>query len=50
MGDIGGGHYTAYAQNAVDMKWYDFNDRLCTAVDAEDVHTPNAYILYYVRA
>lgn len=27
-GGLGGGHYTAYAKNFVDEKWYDFNGKL----------------------
>lgn len=27
FGGLGGGHYTAYAQNFVDKKWYDYNGK-----------------------
>lgn len=31
-GSMGGGHYTAYAKNHVDKKWYDFNDSRVSAI------------------
>lgn len=29
MGNVGGGHYTAYAMNVTDNEWYSFNDSWC---------------------
>jgi len=26
MGDLGGGHYTAFCKNAVNKQWYSFDD------------------------
>ena len=26
FGNVGGGHYTAYAKNPINNKWYDFDD------------------------
>jgi ubiquitin carboxyl-terminal hydrolase 4/11/15 len=28
MGGLGGGHYTAYAQNFFDDQWYEYNGKL----------------------
>lgn len=33
-GGLGGGHYTAYAQNFVDKKWYEYNGRLTQPQDS----------------
>lgn len=33
MGGLGGGHYTAYAKNYGDGKWYEFNDSWAGSVD-----------------
>ena len=61
-GGLGGGHYTAYAQNFVDGKWYYFDGNnisfktLLICVDsnvrparAEDTVTAAAYLLFYRR-
>ena len=29
FGGMGGGHYTAYAKNCVDQRWYNFDDTFC---------------------
>jgi len=48
-GGLGGGHYTAYALND-DGKWCYYDDsRVNTDVDAKDVVTQSAYVLYYRR-
>ncbi|KAJ1836202.1 hypothetical protein IWW55_000049 [Coemansia sp. RSA 2706] len=47
-GGMGGGHYTAYARNPEDQKWYDFNDSHVSPVsDSESVKTSAAYMLFY---
>ncbi|KAJ2718688.1 hypothetical protein GGI07_005642 [Coemansia sp. Benny D115] len=47
-GGLGGGHYTAYALNPDDGKWYDFDDsRVSPLASAEDVKTRAAYMLFY---
>lgn len=49
FGGLGGGHYTAYAQND-DGEWCYFDDsRVTTAVDAKEVVSASAYVLYYRR-
>ncbi|CEG76877.1 Putative Ubiquitin carboxyl-terminal hydrolase [Rhizopus microsporus] len=48
-GDMGGGHYTAYAQNAIDKHWYDFDDTSVTKIDERRIKTSAAYVLFYKR-
>lgn len=47
-GGLGGGHYTAYAKNFVDSKWYYFDDsRVSKVDDPRDAIRGNAYLLFY---
>jgi hypothetical protein len=49
-GSLSSGHYTAYAKNVQDRKWYSFDDKSVRELDsAADVVTKNAYILVYVQ-
>ncbi|UKZ80751.1 hypothetical protein TrVFT333_008515 [Trichoderma virens FT-333] len=49
-GGLGGGHYTAYAKNFVDGRWYNYNDSSVSAVsDPSSVVTSAAYLLFYRR-
>ncbi|PNY22306.1 Ubiquitin carboxyl-terminal hydrolase 12 [Tolypocladium capitatum] len=49
-GGLGGGHYTAYAKNFVDRRWYSFNDSSVHVVsDPASVVTSAAYLLFYRR-
>ena len=48
-GTLNGGHYTAFAKNRLNGKWYLFNDSRCTAVVQEEVRTSSAYMLFYER-
>ncbi|KAF2150578.1 UCH-domain-containing protein [Myriangium duriaei CBS 260.36] len=48
-GGLGGGHYTAYAKNFFNGKWYDFNDSFVSEQGGKDVVTPAAYLLFYRR-
>ncbi|KAK0521378.1 hypothetical protein OC835_006903, partial [Tilletia horrida] len=48
-GGLGGGHYTAYAKNPVDGKWYYFDDSSVRSVEATSVQTTAAYVLFYRR-
>jgi ubiquitin carboxyl-terminal hydrolase 4/11/15 len=34
FGSLNGGHYTAFAKNAIDGKWYDFDDTDVSKIDA----------------
>jgi ubiquitin carboxyl-terminal hydrolase 4/11/15 len=50
-GALGGGHYTAYCKNLIDMNWYSFNDSSIRKIDnvEETVISPQAYVLFYRR-
>lgn len=50
MGDLGGGHYTAYGKNCVDNNWYNFNDSSVSPVDSPSmIKSAAAYVLFYKR-
>ncbi|XP_013413385.1 ubiquitin carboxyl-terminal hydrolase 20-like isoform X1 [Lingula anatina] len=46
-GTAGGGHYTAYALNHYDDKWYEYDDQYVTEVDVQTVQNCEAYVLFY---
>ncbi|KAM0204587.1 hypothetical protein ACHAPA_001969 [Fusarium lateritium] len=49
-GGLGGGHYTAYAKNFCDGRWYNYNDSSATPVsDPSSCITSAAYLLFYRR-
>ncbi|SCU95971.1 LAFA_0G03488g1_1 [Lachancea sp. 'fantastica'] len=48
-GGLGGGHYTAYAKNAEDDKWYYFDDSRVTETNCERSVSEAAYLLFYRR-
>jgi hypothetical protein len=48
-GGLGGGHYTAYAKNYLEQKWYTFNDSSVYPVGDENIVTSSAYVLFYRR-
>ncbi|KAF2497990.1 UCH-domain-containing protein [Lophium mytilinum] len=49
-GGLGGGHYTAYAQNFYDKQWYEYNDSsVSRRKDPASVVTSAAYLLFYRR-
>ncbi|DAZ99023.1 TPA: hypothetical protein N0F65_010909 [Lagenidium giganteum] len=49
VGALGGGHYFAYVLSGKDGKWKCFNDHQCKDLDAKEVVSSTAYILFYVR-
>ncbi|GAA5849097.1 hypothetical protein JCM8547_006443 [Rhodosporidiobolus lusitaniae] len=49
FGGLGGGHYTAFAKNPENGKWYDFDDSRVTEISPDRVRTPAAYLLFYRR-
>jgi len=49
FGGMGGGHYTAYAKNCVDDRWYNFDDSSVSSADEESVCSKAAYVLFYQR-
>ena len=48
-GDLGAGHYTAFAKNPYDGKWRQFDDNRVKIIDAQQVVTQHAYLLFYLR-
>jgi len=49
-GGLGGGHYTAYAKNKEDGRWYNFNDSFASEVqDPSRIVSCSAYVLFYKR-
>ncbi|XP_025106450.1 ubiquitin carboxyl-terminal hydrolase 15-like isoform X2 [Pomacea canaliculata] len=48
-GGLGGGHYTAFAQNKDDKEWYYFDDSSVSSSSEESVVTKAAYVLVYQR-
>mmetsp|Transcript_38971 Transcript_38971/g.34656 ORF Transcript_38971/g.34656 Transcript_38971/m.34656 type:complete len:129 (-) Transcript_38971:107-493(-) len=46
-GGMGGGHYTAYARNPFDNKWYDFNDSSVHSSGNKELVSGAAYVLFY---
>ena len=50
LGDLGGGHYTAYAKHHLSGKWYLFDDSRVSLVENESsIISTAAYILFYER-
>ncbi|XP_051491180.1 ubiquitin carboxyl-terminal hydrolase 43 [Apus apus] len=48
-GSLQGGHYTAYCCNALDGRWYSYDDSRVEGVREAEVSTRSAYILFYQR-
>uniref|UniRef100_A0A8B9RJK0 Ubiquitin carboxyl-terminal hydrolase n=1 Tax=Astyanax mexicanus TaxID=7994 RepID=A0A8B9RJK0_ASTMX len=48
-GGMGGGHYTAYAKNKADGKWYYFDDSSVSSASEDQIVTKAAYVLFYQR-
>lgn len=48
-GSLGGGHYTAFAQNKDDKNWYKFDDSYVSKVEDSKVQSSSAYVLFYRR-
>ena len=48
-GGMGGGHYTAYAKNKDDGRWYYFDDASVSNASEDSVVTKAAYVLFYQR-
>ena len=49
LAGLGGGHYTAYAKNFHNGKWYNFNDSMVSEIGTSQLVTPAAYVLFYRR-
>jgi len=49
FGTLTSGHYTAFAKNILEQKWYEFSDRFVKPVEPWQVETGHAYVLFYKR-
>jgi ubiquitin carboxyl-terminal hydrolase 8 len=47
VGDINGGHYTAYCKNPESGRWNEFNDSTVTPMSESKVCSNQAYMLFY---
>ena len=48
-GSLGGGHYNAYALNAITKKWYLFDDSAVSNINENEIVSSSAYVLFYRR-
>ncbi|CAL8247390.1 unnamed protein product [Merluccius merluccius] len=48
-GGMGGGHYTAYAKNKDDEKWYNFDDSSVSPISQDQIVSKAGYVLFYQR-
>lgn len=48
-GGMGGGHYTAYAKNKDDGKWYNFDDSSVSPANDDQIVSKAGYVLFYQR-
>lgn len=46
-GNVGFGHYTAFAKNSLTQEWYNFDDSSCSPIQPRDIVTCAAYSLFY---
>lgn len=49
FGGLGGGHYTAFAKNHVDGKWYNCDDSHVSEISGEKLISKAAYLLFYQK-
>lgn len=47
FGGLGGGHYTAFARNCQNGRWYNFDDSSVSAVGESNLVSKSAYVLFY---
>jgi len=47
IGNIHGGHYTAFCKNQLDKKWYKFDDSSAKKMEEGGVCSHHAYLLFY---
>ncbi|KAJ8382764.1 hypothetical protein SKAU_G00035420 [Synaphobranchus kaupii] len=48
-GGLGGGHYTAFAKNKDNDKWYYFDDSSVSSANGDQIVSKAAYVLFYQR-
>ena len=46
---MGGGHYTAYCQNFLNKRWYEFNDSRVSEIGRGDIVSGDSYVLFFRR-
>uniref|UniRef100_A0A7S2RQP1 Ubiquitin carboxyl-terminal hydrolase n=1 Tax=Mucochytrium quahogii TaxID=96639 RepID=A0A7S2RQP1_9STRA len=46
-GGINGGHYIAYCKNPINLKWYEYDDDICSVIPENKVQSDDAYLLFY---
>ena len=49
FGGLDGGHYTAYAKNWRENKWFNYDDSSCSSANSKQLVTSAAYNLFYRR-
>ncbi|GAA6055880.1 hypothetical protein JCM3770_001539 [Rhodotorula araucariae] len=49
FGGLGGGHYTAFAKNHENGRWYDFDDSRVSEISPDRIKSSAAYLLFYRR-
>ena len=47
FGTLSGGHYTAYCKNAINGKFYEFDDTSVSPIEDAKIATNAAYVLFY---
>lgn len=48
-GTLLGGHYTAFCKNFVRNEWFEFNDDRIGRINADEIVSSSAYVLFYRR-
>jgi len=49
FGSLDGGHYTAYCQNPVFKKWFNFDDSSVSKLSEGEINSKAAYVLFYKK-
>ena len=49
VGTLSHGHYTAFCKNPADGRWYNYDDSTVQPIGEDQLVTPAAYMLFYVR-
>ena len=49
FGSLNGGHYTAFCQNPISKKWFEFDDAEVNRIEAGKVPSKASYVLFYRR-
>ena len=49
VGSLSSGHYYAFCKNMETNEWYNFDDDMLSKLKDEEVISPAAYLLFYIR-